>query len=291
MQNLISEADDLSRARSTGITFALILAVASLLNFLRWRSFDPVMDISWASSFGFFVFMGLCLYLVKKPNAILNSALFWLGFAVAAAGIAVANRILVERLDNFTPYGGFKLMAMGIAIVAPFPYRNGFIAIFLCALIPVLMHVTVLKPLQSKIPLPEPGIAVVACVVALCGLVFRLRGIKIERENARLRAEKENLNEFSRILLVLRDLTNTPLQVIELTTQLMKSGQISPEEAAEHLHVSVEKLTLISDLLSKHQFGDIPETQMNKLYDTNDPMVFLQKRLNQLKSKASVSKN
>lgn len=287
MQDTKGKKDELDRARNSVIYFSLMMTLVSSINFLRWRSFDPAMDRTWILSLVAFSFMSWMIYIVKNNRVWLCSMIFWFGFCVAVADIAEANIILLERLDNFTPFGGFKLLAMGLAILAPYPYVNGFIAIGLCALVPIVLQFTLSAGLQSKIPLPEPGITVVASIVALGGLLYRLKGIKIERENARFRAEKESLDEFAHILLVLRDLTNTPLQVIGLTTELMQSGRLNTTEAAERLHDSVNKLALISQLLSKYQFGDIPESQMKKLYDTHDPIVFLQKRLDDLKSKSS----
>jgi hypothetical protein len=76
----------------------------------------------------------------------------------------------------------------------------------------------------------EPWITLVWAGAAGGMLAFRVRTQRIERRLLLARAEAESLERVARLLLVLRDGANTPLQSLELAVTLLR--QRAPDNAA-----------------------------------------------------------
>ena len=84
-------------------------------------------------------------------------------------------------------------------------------------------------------------------------LRHRLRSIALERKVAQMSAERKALNDVARIFLGMRDLTNSPLQAVEITSKLLASGHLTQQEASEHLEKSMIRLREVSELLTVYE--------------------------------------
>ncbi|MBN1204025.1 MAG: hypothetical protein JXB05_03765 [Myxococcaceae bacterium] len=173
----------------------------------------------------------LVLLLVRRanPSAELSSAAFaavaipYLPiFAVAEVAMAASGLV-------WMPLTGHRLLMLGIGLLAPTRPALGYGLVGAFAAEGVLLWYGL--GLHTRLGMPwEPWITLVWGGTA-CGLLaFRARTLRIEQRLLKARAEAEFLERLARLLLVVRDAANTPLQSLELGVSLLQ--QRSPENAA-----------------------------------------------------------
>ncbi|EAU63293.1 hypothetical protein [Stigmatella aurantiaca] len=173
--------------------------------------------------------LGLLMARRRKPSRALGVGVFvavvlpYLGlFAVAEAAMASSGLV-------WMPLTGHRLLMVGIGLVAPTGVALGSALVGTFALEAALLWYGL--GLHTRLPMPwEPWITLVWGGVACGLLVFRARTLLTEQRLFQVRAEAESLERLARLLLVLRDATNTPLQSLELGLSLLQ--QRVPEEAA-----------------------------------------------------------
>jgi hypothetical protein len=143
-------------------------------------------------------------------------------FAVAEVAMASLGRA-------WLPLTGHRLLMMGIGMLAPTGLRLGCALIGAFALEGVILWYGL--GLHERLQMPwEPWVTLVWAGTA-CGLLaFRVRTLRIEQRLLQARAEADALERVARLLLVLRDAANTPLQSLELGVTLLQ--QRSPENVA-----------------------------------------------------------
>lgn len=142
----------------------------------------------------------------------------------AVAEVAMASSGLVWQ-----PLTGHRLLMLGIGLLAPTRRWLGVGLIAAFALEAVVLWYGL--GLHTRLQMPwEPWITLVWGGTAYGLLSFRTRTERIEQRLHRARAEAESLERVARLLLVMRDAANTPLQSLELGVSLLQ--QRSPENAA-----------------------------------------------------------
>jgi hypothetical protein len=173
----------------------------------------------------------LALLLARRSDASvrLSSGVFaavalphLLVFAVAEVAMAASGHV-------WMPLTGHRLLMLGIGLLAPTGPRLGLGLIGAFALESVILWYGL--GLHSRLQMPwEPWITLVWAGAAGGMLAFRVRTQRIERKLLLASAEAESLERVARLLLVLRDGANTPLQSLELAVTLLR--QRSPDNAA-----------------------------------------------------------
>ena len=106
--------------------------------------------------------------------------------------------------------------------------------------------------IQRGFPVGEPWFVLIYAAFAGVLLVFRLRGLALEREKLRVQAEAAAADQLARTFLRLRDYANTPIQTIAFTTELLRSKPHDLKPALDRLDRAVEKLGELSDALTRY---------------------------------------
>ena len=84
-------------------------------------------------------------------------------------------------------------------------------------------------------------------------LVYRLRGLALEREMLRVQAEAAAAEQLARTFLRLRDYANTPIQTIAFTTELLRAKNHDLKPILDRLERAVERLTELSRALTRYE--------------------------------------
>lgn len=143
-------------------------------------------------------------------------------FAVAEAAMAASGHV-------WTPMTGHRLLMLAIGLLAPAFPRLGHVLIGAFAVEAVVLWFGL--GLHTRLQMPwEPWLTLVWGGTAGGLLAFRVRSYRTEQRLLQTRAEAEALERLARLLLVLRDAANTPLQSLEVGVSLLQ--QRSPENAA-----------------------------------------------------------
>lgn len=280
---------DLKLERNSVRYFIYVVAISSAFNMARWVGLDTNSILLWSIPFFSAVISIFFLKDSQKNSTAKNSFIFWINYISVTYVIGHANYFLATSDIGFSPFGGFKIEAFAIALIAPYPMLNGYLSILGCALVPTIMYYTILADYQSRMTIQEPGLTVVTVVVCLLVYMYRHRGLKIERELSKIKTEKENLEELAKIFLSLRDLTNTPIQNLMLVSTLLIENKINSERAAKYLNVSTQQLSLISQILSEFRLADRSLEEFRSIYAQSDPLQYLKGRIVDLQKKVDTS--
>jgi hypothetical protein len=173
----------------------------------------------------------LALLLARRADASSRlSAGIFTAVAIPHLLIFAVAEVAMASLDGvWLPLTGHRLLMLGIGLLAPTGFRLGSALIGAFALESVILWYGL--GLHSRLQMPwEPWITLVWGGTAWGLLAFRARTLRIEQRLLKARAEADSLERVARLLLVLRDSANTPLQSLELGVTLLQ--QRSPENAA-----------------------------------------------------------
>src|SRR6185369_10867796 len=84
-------------------------------------------------------------------------------------------------------------------------------------------------------------------------LAHQLRRIDLEREVARAHAEVVATQHAAKIILAVRDLSNTPLQTIALATGLAEEKHPDLEPVLRRIDRSLDRLKKLDETFRKHE--------------------------------------
>lgn len=153
----------------------------------------------------------------------------------------------------WAPFVGHRLVLFGLAVLTPGPFWLG--AVLLVAFIAhaaVLWVALDLGEVGAHVPPDDPwaSLAYAAMAVILFGLRHHLA--RLERELARARAEGHAHRSTAELLLSLRDLANTPLQVLAIALAVLRHRHPADEEVLDTGDRAIARLRDLSDLLPDH---------------------------------------
>jgi hypothetical protein len=155
------------------------------------------------------------------PRAI-GHAIFLLDVAVIVAALWVTNRAYAESGRPWVPFQENKLGMMAVALLAP-ELWIGLVGIGAYSVAALAQMTSFSEEVRSHFALGEPWATVAFTLFALVLLASRLRQFALEREVARTHAEMRTTERFARVLLAVRDRSNTPLQTITLAVSVMRT--------------------------------------------------------------------
>lgn len=152
----------------------------------------------------------------------------------------------------WTPFQANKLGALAVPMLAP-QLGVGLASIAGFAAMAVAKFYFLDPDIQRGFPIGEPWFVLIYAAFAGVLLVFRLRGLALEREVLRVQAEAASADHLARTFLRLRDYTNTPIQTIAFTIGLLRAKQGDQKPLLDRLERAVQKLTELSDALTRYE--------------------------------------
>ena len=197
----------------------------------------------------------ILLLLIRRQRATvrLGSTVFLVNTVALLVGLWITSGYWASTGEAWTPFQANKLGALAVAMLAPelavgLASIAGFTAI-------ALAKVYFLDPeIQRGFPVGEPWLILIYALFAGVLLVYRLRGLAIEREMLRVQAEATASEQLARTFLRLSDYANTPIQTIAFATQLLKTKKRDDlAEIVGRLERAVERMKELSDALTRYQ--------------------------------------
>lgn len=162
------------------------------------------------------------------------------------------NHLGYLELDALgAPLAGPKLIFLGLAVLVPGSlWLNATLLIgFLLESLVIWRYLAASKWSDS---LPhEPVMTFLFGVVALALLWFRKRDENLIKQISAGKAREEALTGLARIFLSLRNLSNTPLQTLTLSLELIKRRHPEALSALEPMSTAVEKLNRMNSIYAR----------------------------------------
>lgn len=174
-----------------------------------------------------------------------------------------------EKNLQITYFGTYKVIAIIIAMLAPFPHFLGYLLLAICLFVPPLQVLLFSREVMHVSGQYEPWITMCYALAAFLVLHHRLGTLKLHATLIESQAKEKNLRDFADVALALRDLTNTPLQSLDLLIELLRHEKISQKHAAELLSKTTYRLRELMQVLSDQQ-KKIAQKQMRQSMDSMD---------------------
>ena len=173
-------------------------------------------------------------------------------FALAAIPFQVV--LLVSELEFYArgdvrDHGSwYQLTMLGIATLAPAdPLLPSLLVVMLGVQRVVLRFLLGVAPLAPG----EPWITLIFAVVAVAMLVSRARRREFVANAARVAAHAAALERVARLLLLVRDRANTPLQTVALGAAIMRRRCPDQQRVAAAMDRAVHRLRKLSKALQR----------------------------------------
>ena len=214
----------------------------------------PAMPI-YPNAMSALVGIGLIVFLLirrQRATVRLGSAVFLVNTVAMLIALWITSGYWAASGPTWTPFQANKLGALAVPMLAP-QLAVGLASIAGFAATAVARFYFLDPDIQRGFPVGEPWFVLIYALFAGVLLMFRLRGLALEREMLRVQAEAASADQLARTFLRLRDYTNTPIQTIAFTTELLRAEHHDLKPIVERLDRAVEKLTELSVALTRYE--------------------------------------
>ena len=204
------------------------------------------------------VLVGIALALVllirrNRATVRLGSTVFLINTLALLVGLWITSGYWASTGGEWTPFQANKLGALAVAMLAP-PLGVGLFSIAGFTAIALAKFVFLAPEIQRGFPVGEPWLILIYALFAGVLLVFRLRGLAIEREMLRVQAEAAASQQLAQTFLRLGDYANTPIQTIAFATELLaRKNHDDLQPILDRLKRAVDTLEELSDALTFYQ--------------------------------------
>jgi hypothetical protein len=197
----------------------------------------------------------IAVLLIRRHEATvrLGSVAFMVNMMAVLVALWITSGYWASTGTTWTPFQANKLGVLTVAMLAP-QLGVGLVSIAGFVAISLGKFYFLDPQIQRGFPVGEPWLILIYALFAGVLLVYRVRGLDVEREMLRVQAEAAASAQLAATFLRLSDYANTPIQTIAFSTELLRAKNC--ENAApvlDRLKRSVDRLKELSDALSRYQ--------------------------------------
>jgi hypothetical protein len=201
--------------------------------------------------------VGLVLLLVlitrrKSPSVKWASVIQLINNASVITVLLLTNPQFALLEKNWVPFQANKLGCLFAAIVAP-TFWIGLLNILGFCLSGLLQFEFFFPPNVDALAIVEPWPLLAFGLAGVLTLIYRFRRAQLEQELARIEAQHFAIRRLTDAFMNIRDHMNSPLQVIELSVELLRDSKESAEPIINRIDRSVQNLREINSLLVQHE--------------------------------------
>jgi hypothetical protein len=232
---------------------AVLNALGMSVDFLLARDIPTMPMYPYAMSV--LVGIGLVVFLLirrQRATVRLGSAVFLVNMVAILVALWITSGYWATTGRPWTPFQANKLGVLAVAMLAP-ELGVGLASIAGLA-VTAIGKVYFLNPeILRGFPVGEPWFVLIYALFGAVLLIYRLRSIALEREILRVQAEAAAAGQLARTFLRLRNYTNTPLQTIAFTTELLRAKHDDLKQILDRLERAGDKLTELSHALNRYE--------------------------------------
>jgi hypothetical protein len=232
---------------------AVLNAVGMSVDFLLARDI-PTMPI-YPYAMSTLVGVGISVFLLihrQRATVRLGSAAFLANTAAILVALWITSGYWATSGRAWTPFQANKLGALAVPMLAP-QLGVGLASIAGFAAIAIGKFYFLDPEIHRGFPVGEPWFILIYALFAAVLLINRLRGLALEREMLRVQAEAAATEQLARTFVRLRDYTNTPIQTIAFTTELLRAQTHNLKPTLDRLERAVDRLTELSHALTSYE--------------------------------------
>jgi hypothetical protein len=202
--------------------------------------------------------VGLMLLMVlfsrrNTPSVEWASVLYMVNTGSVVTALLLTNLQFAASDLNWEPFQASKLGCLIAAMVAP-GFWVGLLSILAhCLGALVQFEFFLAAEMKTNIAAAEPWPIIAFGLAGILALVYRFRRVLLEQEVARIQAQNFAIKRLANAFLNIRDLMNTPLQVIEFAVDELRNSNELHKTTLDRIERSVQILTEINSLLVQHE--------------------------------------
>jgi hypothetical protein len=193
--------------------------------------------------------------------------------AAIIAALWMADDILAHEARTWIPFQSRKLSVLTIALIAPTPPWVGVICIAACMLSAVVQLVTFGPEVRAHLAVEEPWATIAFGAFAFGIFLYRTRMLRLEHEAMLAHAEAESLRRLARVSLAVRDLSNTPLQTLRFSTELLRRHDTESAARIDQMERALARLEELERVLARYE----ARTQWTPGDESFDPLAVLER--------------
>ncbi len=194
---------------------------------------------------------GLALFFARKQEPLrLAEAIYLFLICIGVNAVWHCQAYWAELNQPFQAFLGYKVFAVLFAIQAPSSRWVGWGSKLCLFTVPLLQYYLWPPEVKALIGPQEPWLTVLTVVCS--GIIYhrRLKHMQVTRNQARLEALSFTSHRFAHLLLGLQHLSNTPLQVIESSIQLLRDRPEDQVDMLAKMEKALVPLIQVSSALS-----------------------------------------
>jgi hypothetical protein len=241
------------RAWQGAFSAAFLNAMGMSVDFFLARDIPTMPMYPYAMSVLGGIGLGVFL-LIRRPRATvrLASTVFLVNNVAILAALWISSGYWATTGSAWTPFQANKLGALAVAMLAP-QLGVGLVSIAGFAAIAIGKFYVLDPQIHRGFPVGEPWFVLIYALFGAVLLIYRLRGMVLERNMLRAQAEAIAAGQLARTLMRVRNYTNTPIQTIAFTTELLRAKTHDLKPILDRLERAVDKLTECSRLLGSYE--------------------------------------
>ncbi|MDX2087317.1 MAG: hypothetical protein SFX73_05685 [Kofleriaceae bacterium] len=187
-----------------------------------------------------------------RPTLRFASAAFLINTAAITTTLWVMAGYFRSTGEPLTAFQAHKLGALLVALIGP-ELVPGILSI-LAYIVTAQIKVALLGAGErASVSAGELWILSTVGLISIVLLVYRLQGLANERRMVRAQTEAAALDRFAHVALALRDLSNTPLQTLELGVSLLRARAPDLTPELDRLDRSLEQLRQLNGVLARYE--------------------------------------
>jgi hypothetical protein len=189
----------------------------------------------------------------KTPSVRWASVVYLVNTASVITVLVLTNLQFAVSEPNWVPFEATKLGCLIAAMVAP-GFWVGLVSILAYFFSAFLQFEIFFPPeIRSQVADAEPWPLVAFALAGVLALVYRFRRAQLEQEIAYVEAQSFAIKRLANAFLNIRDLMNTPLQVIELSIDLLRKSNHGNKPVIDRIDHSMQMLREINSVLVQHE--------------------------------------
>ncbi len=202
--------------------------------------------------------IGLLLLIVllirrKTPSVRLAGFVYLINTASVATFLLITNPEFARFQENWVPFQATKLGCLIAAMVAP-GFWVGLVSILVYSFSAIFQWAFFFPPdIKTHIDPAEPWPILAFALAGVLALVYRFRRAQLEQEIARIEAQNFAIKRLAYAFLNIRDLMNTPLQVIDMSIDLLRKSNDPNRQTIDRIERAIQSLREINTVLIRHE--------------------------------------
>jgi len=189
----------------------------------------------------------------KTPSVRLASVIYLVTTVSVVTVLLLTNLQFAVLERNWQPFQAAKLGCLIAAMVAP-GFWIGLLSILAYFFSALLQFELFFPPeIKAQVAASEPWPMLAFALAGVLALVYRFRRVQLEQEVARIQADNFAIRQLAYAFLNIRDLMNTPLQVIDLSVGLLRRSNDPNKLIIDCIDHSMHRLREINAVLVQHE--------------------------------------